>query len=799
MHKKSIRKLAQLHGWWVYKSLLKKTSRFTEDERQAWIHHRLKQTLVRAFEGTRYYAEAFGKIGFDPRTDFQGPQTLMALPILTKDIIRERFDDLVDTRYQYLSAYAETSGTTGQPLRTKLNESFMALDYACMYQMWTQAGYRFRDPFLALRSYVPSHANEALWKHDKAQNTLFMSAYHFSPRNAEAYMKTIAEFEPKFIRSYPSSLMVLADYLERSGQRIPSVRGLFTASETLSEHEREIIERVFGPILFDWYGMTEPTLVAFEGKDHDGLNIVWQYGHAEFIADSNLSAGDFRLIATSLANPVMPFIRYDTGDIVTRHGLESTDTLYPRRLGSVKGRKDDLILTPDGRRLPSVNFYSVFRSAPGVVRFQIVQYGTSDIVVNIETTETNFVRSPAYDDLRTELRSRFGDEMTVEYRLNLPFESSPDGKCPVVLRRRANKAIEERKEYALSSQAAWQWHRQGKTIMKLDWNEADASPTEKVRQKLTSLIQDPCSLIWYPEADPATLHQALAQHHGVVAENVLATHGSDMALSYLVQCFVNTGDKVLIISPSYDNFRAVAEQRGGQVVAFIFEGDREFPLEQVISRICQDLPRVIYLTNPNNPVGYHLSRSSIAKLCQAAASVSSLVIVDEAYAEFAPEDAVPLIDDYAGLVIVRTFSKACGLAGLRIGHLIANAAIINTVKRIANPKHLTTFAQVAAEATLEDWSTIENYINAIKQQRQRFIDFLRQQGIKCYDSHGNFVLLHTTNPKVMTDWFEERGILLRDRSAQIRGTVRVSIGGKATMGRLIAAFEEFTRIKADNA
>jgi hypothetical protein len=70
MHKKSIRKLAQLHGWWVYKSLLEKTSRFTEDERQAWIHHRLKQTLVRAFEGTRYYAEAFGKIGFNPRTDF---------------------------------------------------------------------------------------------------------------------------------------------------------------------------------------------------------------------------------------------------------------------------------------------------------------------------------------------------------------------------------------------------------------------------------------------------------------------------------------------------------------------------------------------------------------------------------------------------------------------------------------------------------------------------------------------------------------------------------------------------------
>jgi histidinol-phosphate aminotransferase len=791
MHKKSIRKLAQLHGWWVSQSFLKKTQHFSEDQRQSWIHARLKQTLVRAYEGTRYYAEAFAKVGFDPRTDFRGPQTLAALPILTKDIIRERFDDLVDSRFQRLSAYAETSGTTGQPLRMRLNESYIALDYACMYQMWAQAGYRFRDPFLALRSYVPSTAGEPLWKHDSAQNTLFMSAYHFSPKNAADYMRTISEFKPKFIRSYPSSLMVLADYLERTGQRIPSVCGLFTASETLSLHEREQIQRVFGPILFDWYGMTEPTLVAYEGPEHDGLNIVWQYGHAEFISDTSLSPSESRLIATSLANPVMPFIRYDTGDIVTRHASEPTETLYPRRFGSVQGRKDDLILTPDGRRLPSVNFYSVFRSAPGVVRFQIVQYGTSDIVVNLQTTEATFEQSPGYQALRAELRSRFGDDMSVEYRINLPFETSRDGKSPVVLRRRANKAVEERKAYTLSSQAAWTRHRQGESVLKLDWNEADASPSLRVREKLAALIEDPCSLIWYPEAYPVALHEALAKHHSVQPSNVLATHGSDMALSYLVQCYLNTSDKVLIVSPSYDNFRALAEQRGSQALVFSFEGEGAFPLEQLIQRIRQDLPRVLYLTNPNNPIGYHLPRSSIAKIVTAAAAVSCLVIVDEAYAEFAPEDAVPLIHDHANLILVRTFSKACGLAGLRMGHLIADASIIETVKRVANPKHLTTLAQVAAQTSLEDWSSVQAHISEIIAQRVRFLEFLRAKGFMCHDSHGNFVLFHATAPEAMITWFEERGILLRDRSAQIPGCVRVSIGRKETMDRLIAAFEEF--------
>ncbi|TDU73409.1 histidinol-phosphate aminotransferase [Prosthecobacter fusiformis] len=791
MHKKSIRKLAQLHGWWTYQSFLKRTRSYSEDQRQAWIRQQMQQTLIRAHEGTRYYAEIFKGIGFDPRTDFTGPETLTRLPLLTKDIIRERFDDLVDSRYRRLSAYAETSGTTGKPMRMLLNESYIALDYACMYEMWAQAGYRFRDPFLALRSYVPSKVGDPLWIHDKAQNTLFMSAYHFSPRTAQEYMQAIESFQPKFIRSYPSSLLVLAEYLERTGKTLPSVKGLFTASETLAPHEREAIERVFGRILFDWYGMTEPTLVAYEGADHDGLNIVWQYGHAEFLPDDSLAPGDSRLIATSLQNPVMPFIRYDTGDIVTRHVSETPETLFPRKLARVQGRKDDVILTPDGRRLPSVNFYSVFRSAPGVVRFQIVQFGASDIVVNIESTDPGFERHPAYRKVQEEMRSRFGDAMSVEYRINQRFETNRDGKTPVVLRRRANKAVEERKEYVLSSQVAWSRSRAGEDILKLDWNEADKLPSDRVREKLVSLVQDPHSIIWYPEAWPAALHQALATHHQIHETSLLATHGSDMALSYLTQCYVTNGDKVMIVAPGYDNFRAVAEQRGGQALHFTFNGDGEYPLQEMLRSIQEEVPRLIYLTNPNNPIGYCLSQEAIAAICTAAARESALVVVDEAYAEFADHDCVPLIASHANLVIVRTFSKAFGLAGLRVGYLIGDPALIETVRRVANPKHLTTFAQVAAQTVLEDWPQVKIHIEEVKQQRARFIAFLRNRGIKCFDSHGNFVLFQMPEATGLAQWLETQGILIRDRSTQLASSARVTIGGKESTDRLIAVFEEY--------
>jgi histidinol-phosphate aminotransferase len=789
MHKKSIRKLAQLHGWWISQTFLKRTSRFSEDERQAWIHAQLKKTLIRAYEGTRYYAEVFKQCGFDPHTDFSGPEVLPKLPLLTKDILRERAADLIDARYGFFSATADTSGTTGRPLSMKLNEGYIALDYACMYQMWAQAGYRFRDPFLALRSYVPSSDAEPLWRHDKAQNTLFMSAYHFSPRNAVDYMKAILEFQPKFIRSYPSSLMVLAEHLERTGQRLPSVRGVFTASETMTQHERDVIERVFGRILFDWYGMTEPTLVAYEGLEHDGLNIVWQYGHAEMIPDESLAEGDFKLVATSLHNPVMPFIRYDTGDVVTRHASEP-ETFFPRRLARVQGRKDDIIITPDGRRLPSVNFYSVFRSAPGVVRFQIVQYGTSDIVVNIETTASAFESSAGYRAVRDELRSRFGPELSVEYRINQRFESSREGKTPVVLRRLANKAVEERQEYVIASQAAWARHRSGESVLKLDWNEADELPSSRVRERLAQLISDPCSIIWYPEAQPAALHEALARHHGIEVGQVLATHGSDMALAYLVQCYVNTGDKVLLVTPGYDNFRAVAEQRGGNCQAFDFMGEGDFPLEVFLQRIQHDLPRLIYLTNPNNPIGYHLDREAIVAICQAAARVSALVVVDEAYAEFGPQDVVPLISQHANLVIVRTFSKAFGLAGLRVGHLIAEGAIIETLKRVANPKHLTTFAQVAALTALEEWPDTLKHIDEVKQQRSRLIDFFREQKVRCHESAGNFVLFYPQDATSTETHLRERGVLIRDRSAQLPGALRITVGGVVTMNHVMNVMQD---------
>ena len=792
MHKKSIRKLAQLHGWWLARTFLARTNGFSPEQRAGWITAKLKDTLVKAAEGTRYYREVFREAGLDPRTDFQSPRDLAKLPVLTKDIVRERFDDLVDRRFTRFAALAETSGTTGRPMRILLNESYIALDYACMYQMWSQAGYRFRDPFVALRSYVPSRPGDPLWRLDRAQNTLFMSAYHFSPANADEFLARIEAFRPRFIRGYPSSLAVLAGHLQRTGRRLETVRGLFTASETLTARERGIIEDVFGKILFDWYGMTEPTLVAFEGAKHDGLNIVWQYGFPEFLPGDDLAPGDFRLVATSLHNPAMPFIRYETGDVVTP-APDELESMCPTRLLAVKGRKDDLIITPDGRRLPSVNFYSVFRDARSVSRFQIVQYGSSDVVVNIETTVRGWEAGGECRRLKTEMLSRLGDAMRVEYRVNRRFETNRDGKTPVVLRRAGNKAVEDRAAYALSSQSAWEKAREGGDVLKLDWNESDRIPSPRVRARLEALIRDERSVFWYPEARPAELMRRLAGYVRVPEDHLLLTHGSDSALDAICQCYLGPGDRALVVTPAYDHFRAMAEQRGATVTPFShFEGG--FPSSALCAAIRSAMPRVVYLTNPNNPTGYLVPREAVESLCRAAAEVSALVVLDEAYAEFAKVSSADLTPRHANLLVCRTFSKAFGLAGLRIGHVIAPPAVISTLARVVNPKNVSTFAQVAAEEALGDLQSVSAHVDEVIAGREALSAALGARGISCYPSHANFLLLRCDDAPAMVRWFQERGIFLRDRSDQFGGAghVRVTIGGKESVRRVIAAFDEWT-------
>ncbi|HMJ92179.1 MAG TPA: hypothetical protein VK530_20320 [Candidatus Acidoferrum sp.] len=434
MNKKQIRPIARMHGYWLNRTLLKRMAEWSVERQRAFVFDRLQRTLIRAAEGSPFYQERFRAAGFDPRRHFQSASDLQRVPLLTKEDVRGNYEQMIDRRFLARSVEANTSGTSGQPMLMRLNEWYVALDYACMFRFWGQAGYRFRDRYAAVRSYVPCSEDEPLWKFNWWQNTLYMSAYHLKPSNAAGYLDALLRFRPQYIRGYASSLTVLAEYAFAQRARFDFVRGLFTASETLLPSERSTIERTFGNKLFDWYGMTEPAVVITERADHTGMEVNWEYGFPEFAASSELPVDERRLIATSLHNPVMPFIRYDTGDIVKLATDEPpSGELYPL-VRAVIGRKDDCILTPDGARLPSLNFYSLLQSYTDVLRFQFVQASLRDVLMKVTLRSEVSKPDELLSSLRREVSKRLGDGIALRVEVTETFETSPDGKSPTFKR-----------------------------------------------------------------------------------------------------------------------------------------------------------------------------------------------------------------------------------------------------------------------------------------------------------------------------------------------------------------------------
>lgn len=433
MHKKQLRPLARLHGWWLHRRWLPRMDRLTREERQAWIFQRLKRVLVLANEGTPFYRERFRKAGFDPERDFKSTADLERIPLLSKNDVRENAGRMTDSRFLRGSVEAHTSGTTGQPTAMRLSEWYVALDYACMFRHWAKAGYTFRAPFAAIRSYVPETPEAPLWKYNRWQNTLYLSAYHLKPANADQYLDALVRFRPAFIRGYVSSVNVLAEFAFPRREEFGFVRGVFTASETLSEFERAHIERTFGRKLYDWYGMTEPAVVITERADHEGMEVNWEYGFPEFAEADDLEGPERRLLATSLHNPVMPFIRYDTGDIACLADRPDSAGLYPK-IRSMLGRKDDCLLTPEGGRLPSLNFYSLLQTYTDILRFQFLQPELHRVVLKISVRPGLRDSEKLVYAVRGEVAKRLGPSLALEVEVTDQFLTSPDGKSPTFKR-----------------------------------------------------------------------------------------------------------------------------------------------------------------------------------------------------------------------------------------------------------------------------------------------------------------------------------------------------------------------------
>jgi len=322
--------------------------------------------------------------------------------------------------------------------------------------------------------------------------------------------------------------------------------------------------------------------------------------------------------------------------------------------------------------------------------------------------------------------------------------------------------------------------------LRLDFNENTAGCSRAVTRALAKL--SPKQLAMYPEYERPT--RRLARHFGVQPQELLLTNGGDDALRVFFDAFVDSGSSILICEPTFPMYRYHGEIAGARIDALRYGVEMEFPLNGVLAALAAK-PRVMFVANPNNPTGTLLQLDAIEAIVKAA--THTVVVIDEAYAEFSGVTVVPWIRKYPHLFVARTFSKTAGLAGLRLGAVIAQADSLAILRRAVPPFPVNVAALVAAEAAVNDRQTMRRYVRDVVRLRAWLEKELERLGVRTYPSAGNFLLANfgPNGPELFRK-LARQGILLRDRSKDMGvGFVRITIGTRSEMLRVMKQIKRY--------
>ena len=323
----------------------------------------------------------------------------------------------------------------------------------------------------------------------------------------------------------------------------------------------------------------------------------------------------------------------------------------------------------------------------------------------------------------------------------------------------------------------------GRDGLRLDFNENTEAPSLKVAEVLQQIANE--ELTKYPERAP--LEALVAKNLRLNAPQVLLTNGVDEAIHLLCETYLEPEHEVVIVVPTFSMYEIYAQSTGAKVVAV--QADPEdgfkFPIDQVLSRIGPNT-RLIAVASPNNPTGTLVQRHDLLKLADAAPQAA--VLVDEAYHEFCGETVLGSTNRFPNLFVARTFSKAYGLAGLRIGVLTGSEPHMHMVRKVSSPYNVNGIALACLPAALGDRAFVERYVHQAVQGRGRLMIQLTCHGIPYWVSQANFVLcrIGARHADFVTE-MKKRGILVRDRSQDpgCDGCVRITVGAAEHTDRLL--------------
>lgn len=392
----------------VYADLMRSQWQSADQLRSLQVE-RLTRTVGWAAQQVPFYQER----GLRSMT-FRSTDDLLELPVVRKEDLKQAGKKAIADSFRRVRLQeVHTGGTTGLPLTIYCDRPTLQRNYGffARFRDWAGAPMGARVAVFAGRPVVPpDQGRPPYWRSNWAANTKLFSSYHISPDTVADYVRELARFSPVMIDSYPSSLRPIAEYLARTGTQTVRPKSIITSSETLSDETRQLLENAFGCPVFDHYGAAE--MAAFISQCERGrYHVNSEFGVVEILRDGRPAApGETgEMVATGFINPVMPLIRYATGDLaVAGDGSCSCGRAFPV-IDRILGRQDDVVITPDGRRVGRLD--PIFKAVTNLSEARIVQDAVDH--VRVEIVLAGPMNSAESGTLVKELSVRLGPTMRV--------------------------------------------------------------------------------------------------------------------------------------------------------------------------------------------------------------------------------------------------------------------------------------------------------------------------------------------------------------------------------------------------
>jgi histidinol-phosphate aminotransferase len=323
----------------------------------------------------------------------------------------------------------------------------------------------------------------------------------------------------------------------------------------------------------------------------------------------------------------------------------------------------------------------------------------------------------------------------------------------------------------------------GRDVLRLDFNENTFAPSPRVIEQLRKVTAE--GLTKYPERWP--VEQIVAAHFGLQPEQVLLTNGVDEAIHLLCATFLETDNEALVWTPSFFMYDVYVGMMTSHLRTVQSDATLQFPLERFLAAITERT-KLIFVASPNNPTGAVVQREQLRAI--AAAAPQAVLMVDEAYYHFHGESAMEDLSTIPNLIVARTFSKAYGLANLRIGMLAGNAELMKYVRKVSSPYNVNGVALDCLPVALADEEYLAWYVEQVRVGRERVMEVLRGLGVPFFPSQANFVLMNIgPKHKELVMAMRKHGVLLRDRSTDpgCDGFVRITVGVEEHVTQGLAA------------